>query len=64
MGLLLKTARKDALREFRLSCRMRELLDQEQDKDLLLSLAKEIENARIISNWTTSAKTGFWSFAL
>src|SRR5262249_22104204 len=63
MGLLLKTACMDALKEFRISWRMRELLDQGQDKDLLLFLAKEVENARVISNWTTSAKPGFWPLA-
>ncbi len=64
VGLLLNLAQTDALRWFRLSRSLRELLDQEEDKELLLSFAIDnIENARIIASFVTSAKEGFWPIA-
>jgi hypothetical protein len=64
VGLLLDASRTDALRQFHLSWRLRELLDQQGDSDLLISFARaNIENARIIANWMTSTKAGFWPIA-
>lgn len=64
VALMLNIARINALKQFHLSWRLRDLLDQEGDKDLLLSFAEgDIENARIIADWITSAKPGFWFIA-
>jgi hypothetical protein len=64
IGLLLNTARKDALWRFRVSWRLRKLLDQEGDKGLLLSFARDdSEHARIIAECITTAKPGFWPIA-
>ncbi len=63
IGLLLDAARTDALRQFHISWRLRGLLDQEGDKELLLAFAENVEDARIIADWTTSAKPGFWPIA-
>jgi hypothetical protein len=64
IGLLLNLAQTDALRRHRLSRRLRELLAQEEDKELLLSFAIDnVENARIIASFITSAKAGFWPIA-
>jgi hypothetical protein len=61
LRLLLEIARTDMLRQFRLSWRLRELLDQEGDKDLFISFARHsIEYARIIASYITSAKPEFW----
>lgn len=52
------------LARFRISWRLRELLDQEADREVLLSLAAEdIGQARIIAGWLTSGKPGFWPLA-
>ena len=59
--LLLEVSKVNALRQFYLSWRVREFINQEEDKNLLLSLARlNVENARIIASWITSAKPGFW----
>jgi hypothetical protein len=64
ISLLLNLVQTGALRQFRLSERLRELLDQEEDKELLLSFAIDnVENARIIASFTTSAKAEFWPIA-
>jgi hypothetical protein len=55
------------LRRFCIAWQLRELLDQEKDRDLLLAFAGgDIEYARLIASCITSAKAGFWSlvFAL
>jgi hypothetical protein len=67
IGLLLSVARINALRRFCIAWQLRELLDQEKDRDLLLAFAGgDIEYARLIASCITSAKAGFWSlvFAL
>ena len=64
IGLLLSAARRNVHTRFRLSWLLRELLDQEGDRDLLLSFAKDgLECARIIASCITSAKPGFWFIA-
>jgi hypothetical protein len=64
VDLLLNLAQTDVLRRHRLSRRLRELLDQEEDKELLLSFAIDnVENARIIASFITSSKEGFWPMA-
>jgi len=62
IGLLLDAARTNTLRCDRITWKLRELLDQERDRDLLLAFARgDIEYARIIAGCVTSAKPGFWS---
>jgi hypothetical protein len=64
VGLLLSLVQTDVLRRHRLSRRLRELLDQEEDKELLVSFAIDnVENARIIASFITSSKAGFWPIA-
>jgi hypothetical protein len=61
IGLLLNVARVNVQMQVYLSWQLRGLLDQELDKNLLLSFAKDsLECARIIASWITSAKAGFW----
>jgi hypothetical protein len=61
ISLLLDAAQTDNLRCFRMTWKLRELLDQEEDRELLLAFARsDIEYARIIASCVTSAKPGFW----
>ena len=61
---LLKTAKKDDLNLYVVSFDLRDSLDFEENKDLLLSLAKEsVENARIIASWFSTANKEFWPIA-
>jgi hypothetical protein len=43
---------------------LREVLDQEADRSLLLSLATDAESARFVADSITAAKPGFWLIAL
>jgi hypothetical protein len=64
IGLLLNAARTNVQMRFHLCWQLRDLLNQEQDKDLLLSFAKDsIKHARIVASCITSAKPGFWPIA-
>jgi hypothetical protein len=64
IGLLLDAARTNTLRCFHITWNLRELLDQEGDRDLLLTFARgDIKYARIIASCVISAKPGFWSIA-
>jgi hypothetical protein len=64
VGLLLNKARTNVRIRFHLCWQLKELLNQGQDKDLLLSFAKDhIEYARVVASCVTSAKTGFWPIA-
>lgn len=59
--LLLEVSRANPLQGFYLSWRVRKLINQDKDKELLLSFATcGVENARILASWITSAKPGFW----
>lgn len=61
LKLVLSVSRDDALHQFDLSWNMREILEQQEDSDLLISYAKEDEEiAEIISQCITSGKPGFW----
>lgn len=64
LKIVLLAAKNDELVKFHLSFRMKELIDQIQEKNILLDLAKEdIELARIIASWMTSASNDFWHLA-
>jgi hypothetical protein len=64
IGLLLDAARINTLRCFHITWNLRELLDQEGDRELLLGFARgDIKYARIIASCVTSAKPEFWSIA-
>jgi len=61
IGILLQTFQKDDYAHIRHSCRIREFIDPVEDKEVLISFAKEnVAFARLIGSWTTSAKNGFW----
>jgi hypothetical protein len=61
--LLLNVARTSPVRKFHVSWRLKGLLNQEEDKDLLLAFATDVENARIIASCSTAANPGFWPLA-
>jgi len=59
--ILLEVSKENSLQGFYLPWRVREFINQEEDKELFLSLATcDVENARILAGWITSAKPGFW----
>lgn len=62
--VLLDVVQRDLLYEFQLAWNLKELIDQEKDKELLLSYAScSVENARSIASWATNARPGFWPLA-
>lgn len=64
VAILLDSAQTNVIARIRISWRLKELIDQEGDKEVLLSFAKEkIEFARMIAEWMTTAKAGFWPLA-
>lgn len=64
LKIVLLAAKNDDLVNFHLSFRMKELIDQIQEKNILLDLAKgDIELARIIASWMTTANNNFWNLA-
>ncbi|MBI2194811.1 MAG: ATP-binding protein [Planctomycetes bacterium] len=61
LDVIMRVAKSDALRRFEMTVRMQKVLDQETDRDALVALAKANEDAaRIVAEWLTSAKPGFW----
>ncbi len=61
ISVLLRAAQKNPIMEMRISWKVPELIDQDSDKDVLITLAKkDIECARMIAGWMTSARPGFW----
>ena len=61
LGLILNLCRARAITEFYLTWNMRDILNQEADRDVLLFYAKnDIELARIVAASITGAKPGFW----
>lgn len=65
LKIVLLASQNDELVNFHLSFRMKELIDQIQEKNILIDLAKEdIKLARIIASWMTSASNNFWHLAI
>jgi len=61
IGLILNLCRTRASMAFYLTWNMRDILNQEADRDVLLFYAKsDIELARIVAASITGAKPGFW----
>jgi hypothetical protein len=64
LRIILLAAQSDDLVNFHLSFRMKELLDQFKDNNILLELAQEnVELGRIIASWITTASNNFWNLA-
>lgn len=64
LELLFKVCQTDPLHRFQVTWNLRDILDLEADRDLLISYAKKDEEiASIISESITSAKPGFWAIA-
>lgn len=65
LRIVLSTAAENPLQEFWITWGLREIIDQESNADLLVSIALEDERqATLISESITSGSLGFWPIAL